>query len=87
MKKTLFALMCAIILFSCKSAEFTIVSTKPIEMNQQYTLKKSGAVGKSIDLQTAIDKCIEAGGGTYITNVKVYEGLFRWKVVGDVYGK
>lgn len=82
----LIALLSVTMLIGCKSAEFTMMSTKQVDMTQQYTLKKAGAIGKSADFQTAVEKCIESAGGTYITNVRIYQGLFQWKVVGDVYG-
>ena len=87
MKKAIFAAAVIALLASCRSASFTMMSTKQVDMSKQYTLKKSGSVGKSADLQTAVDRCIESAGGTYITNVVIYEGLFRYKVVGDVYGQ
>lgn len=84
MKKLI--LIAAIALASCKAATFTMMSTKQVDMSKQYTLKKSAAVGKGLDMQTAVDNCINSAGGVYITNVVIYEGLFRYKVVGDVYG-
>jgi len=86
MKKLIIIALIAL-LASCRSASFTMMSTKNVDLSKTYTLKKSAAVGKAVDLQTAVDNCINSAGGVYITNVSIYEGLFRYKVVGDVYGQ
>lgn len=59
------------------------VSLRPIDQSKTYTLKKAASVGRAIDLKTAVEICI--GDGDYITNVVIQEGLFSYKVTGDVY--
>lgn len=86
MKKLIVILAIATCAASCRVADFTIMSTKNISMTDSYTLK-SRCTGHGFTLKDAVDHCIEKGNGTYIANVVIYKGAFRYKVVGDVYGK
>ncbi len=88
MKKVLFLLVVIVSLASCRVADFTLLSTKNVDMNSQYTLKQSHVSAYApFFLKSAVDKCIEKGGGTYLTNVVIYKRPFGYKVTGDVYGK
>lgn len=85
MKNIFIALSVTCLMASCRVADFTMLSTKNVEMSKEYVLKGRQSA-KAFHLKTAVDKCIERGGGTYITNVVIYDTGFRYKVVGDVYG-
>lgn len=88
MKKIFFALVFVCCVASCRLADFTMLSTKNVEMNSTYVLKASNvsAYG-AFNLKTAVDNCIQKGGGVYLTNVVIYKRPFGYKVTGDVYGK
>lgn len=79
------AFLIALAFSSCSTEHFTIISTNSVNMGETYTLKKSGNVARAFNMDDAVSKCI--GDGVYLTNVTISEGLFRYKVKGDVYGK
>lgn len=88
MKKLLIASLLIFALASCRVADFTMISTKNVDMKTEYTLKKEHVSAYGfLYLKSAVDRCIEKGGGTYLTNVVIYKRPFGYKVVGDVYGK
>ncbi len=78
-----------IILSSCRMGDFTLLSTKNVDNSKtkDYVLLKSNVTAKAFHLKTAVDKCIEkTEGGVVLQNVVLYEGFFRYKVKGDVWG-
>lgn len=86
MKKFLFISLVAIVLSSCRVADFTMLSTKNVDMKSEYVMKQR-CTAHAFTIKDAVDRCIEKGGGTYLTNVVIYKVPFSYKVVGDVWGK
>lgn len=89
MKKTAILIAMSLMIFSscARLGDFTIMSTKNVTNQQSCVELKQNVEGKSTNLETAIDKCIEqVDGGMYLTNVVITTGAFQYKVKGDVWG-
>jgi len=106
MKVSRFLLYFSLLAFvGCTSrvADFTIVSTKNVDIGSKY-VKKGTFEGEdktfvfifpfgSPNLKTAVDKCIESGSGDLLTNAvinytfSVYIGPLGYSVKGDVYAR
>lgn len=85
MKKILTIFLYAIFVLSinsCRLTDFTVITTKNVPIDTEKTAPRSK--GKGWTVKDAIDQAIEKAGPEYnaLIDGVIYEGLFRYKVVG-----
>jgi hypothetical protein len=97
----LYLSLTAFVACTSRVADFTIVSTKNVDIGSKY-VKKGTYEGEdktfvflfpfgNPNLKTAVDKCIESGAGDLLTNAvinytwSVYIGPLGYSVKGDVW--
>lgn len=70
------------ILCSCRLTDFTLISTKNVTLDVKKDHPR--VIGKGFTVKDAVDKAVESAGPGYdaLIDGVIYEGFFRYKVVG-----
>ena len=87
MKKIFISIAIAACVISCRVADFTLLSTKNVDLKAPAQLLQAGVTGRGFDLKSAVDHAIEkVPGGMYLQNIVIYDTGLRYKVKADVWG-